>query len=248
MSGLESALYQPVKLFLEGLGFTVKGEVEGCDLVALRGDDPPLIVICELKLRFNLELVLQGVDRAGIGDEVWLAARTSKRGGGREGDARFRQLCRRLGFGMLGVDEGGGVSVHVSPDAPMPRRDKRRRSRLVAEHRRRRGDPATGGGSRQPVMTAYRQQALLCAALLAGGPGRPRDLKASAPDAAKILRRNVYGWFRRAERGWYGLTQGGHEALARWPADGAGDPGPALGLDRHASRQPASDVNDAEGG
>jgi hypothetical protein len=56
---LETALYLPVKRFLEKLGFTVKGEVGGCDLVALSGDDPPIVVIGELKLTFNLELVLQ---------------------------------------------------------------------------------------------------------------------------------------------------------------------------------------------
>jgi hypothetical protein len=33
---LETTLYQPVKNFLEGLGFTVKGEIGGCDLVALK--------------------------------------------------------------------------------------------------------------------------------------------------------------------------------------------------------------------
>jgi hypothetical protein len=53
-------LYQPVKAFLEGLGFVVKGEIGGCDLLALRGDGPPVVVIGELKLTFNLELVLQG--------------------------------------------------------------------------------------------------------------------------------------------------------------------------------------------
>src|SRR5271166_4186093 len=58
--------------FLEGLGFIVKGEVGGCDLVALKGDDPPVVVIGELKLIFNLELVLQGVDRATASDQVWL--------------------------------------------------------------------------------------------------------------------------------------------------------------------------------
>src|SRR5674476_376645 len=58
---LETALYLPVKRFLENLGFTVKGEVGGCDLVALSGDDPPIVVIGELKLSFNLELVLQAV-------------------------------------------------------------------------------------------------------------------------------------------------------------------------------------------
>ena len=58
---VETLLYRPVKTFLEGLGFVVKGEIGGCDLLALRGDDPPVVVIGELKLTFNLELVLQGL-------------------------------------------------------------------------------------------------------------------------------------------------------------------------------------------
>ena len=81
---LETLLYRPVKAFLEGLGFVVKGEVGRCDLLALRGDDPPVVVIGELKLTFNLELVLQGVDRASAWDEVWLATRLSSRGKGRK--------------------------------------------------------------------------------------------------------------------------------------------------------------------
>jgi hypothetical protein len=110
---VETALYLPVKRFLEKLGFTVKGEIGGCDLVALSGDDPVHVVIGELKLSFNLELVLQAVDRAGACDEVWLAARLSANGKGRESDARYRNLCRRLGFGMLGVTQGGHVEVLV---------------------------------------------------------------------------------------------------------------------------------------
>ncbi|RUX56981.1 hypothetical protein EN994_08325, partial [Mesorhizobium sp. M7A.F.Ca.CA.002.09.1.1] len=60
----ETSLYAPVKRFLESLDFVVKGEIDGCDVVALREGEPPVVVICELKLQFNLELVLQGVDRA----------------------------------------------------------------------------------------------------------------------------------------------------------------------------------------
>jgi hypothetical protein len=186
----ETSLYRPVKVFVEWVGFVVKGEVGGCDLVALKGN-APIVVICELKLTFNLELILQGVDRATTSEEVWLAARLSSRGKGRESDARFRNLCRRLGFGLLGVLPNGEVEVLVSPTAPMPRKNPRRRFRLVEEHRRRRGDPAEGGGSRTPIMTAYRQRALACAAALAQGPRRPRDLKASIPDAYKILHGNV---------------------------------------------------------
>jgi hypothetical protein len=214
---LEMSLSRPVKVFLEGLGFVVKGEVGGCDLVALKGDDLPVVVICELKLTFNLELILQGVDRATTSDEVWLAARLSSRGKGRESDARFRNLCRRLGFGLLGVLPNGEVEVLVSPTAPMPRKNPRRRSRLVEEHRRRRGDPTEGGGSRTRIMIAYRQRALACAAALAQGPRRPRDLKASIPDAYKILHGNVNGWFVAVERGVYNLTETGRSALPRWP-------------------------------
>jgi hypothetical protein len=214
---LETSLYSPVKGFLEGLGFTVKGEIGGCDLLALSADFPPIVVICELKLKFNLELVLQGVDRMAASDEVWLAAGMATRGKGREGDARFRNLCRRLGFGLLGISANGQVHVLLSPTALAPRRDPRRRSRLIDEHRRRRGDPAAGGSSRTPIMTAYRQQALSCAAGLTDGPKRPRDLKPGRPNAPRILLHNVYGWFARIDRGIYDLTDAGREALQRWP-------------------------------
>lgn len=214
---LETALYLPVKRFLEKLGFTVKGEIGGCDLVALSGDDPPIVVIGELKLTFNLELVLQAVDRAAAADEVWLAAKMSARGKGREGDARYRNLCRRLGFGMLAVTQIGDVEVIVQPATTAPRRNPKKRSRLVSEHQRRKGDPAMGGSTRAPIMTAYRQQALACAAALSNGPQRVKDLRAGMPDAGKILLHNVYGWFDRAERGIYVLTDAGHAALKRWP-------------------------------
>ncbi|MGJ4996623.1 DUF2161 domain-containing phosphodiesterase [Bradyrhizobium sp. HKCCYLS3077] len=216
---METALYLPVKRFLENLGFLVKGEVGGCDVVGLKGDDPPVVVICELKQAFNLELLLQAVDRAGACDEVWVAANLSARGKGRESDARYRNLCRRLGFGMLAVTSAGQVEVLVPPPTTAPRKNPKKRSRLVIEHQRRKGDPVAGGSTRAPIMTAYRQQALACASALSDGPKRIKDLRADIPDASKILQRNVYGWFDRAERGVYGLTKAGHAALRRWPQD-----------------------------
>ncbi len=116
----ETSLYGPVKRFLEERGFTVKGEIGSCDVVGLAAGEPPVVVISELKLAFNLELVLQGVDRATAGDEIWLAAPLSVRGRGREADPRFRNLCRRLGFGLLGITRTGDVELLVAPTAPMP--------------------------------------------------------------------------------------------------------------------------------
>jgi hypothetical protein len=106
----------------------------------------------------------------------------------------------------------------------MPRTNPKRRSRLVKEHQRRRGDPAVGGGSRAPIMTAYRQQALLCASALAQGLVRPRDMKALTPKAGSILRDNVYGWFERVDKGVYALTSVGQAALLRWPQSLLSDP------------------------
>ncbi|WP_320195345.1 DUF2161 domain-containing phosphodiesterase [Agrobacterium rosae] len=214
---METSLYLPVKAFLETAGYSVKGEVSGCDLVGINGDEPPVVVICELKMTFNLEVILQAVDRAAIADEVWIAAKISAKGRGREADKRYRDLCRRLGIGMLGISDRGDVSIIVASISPMPRTNPKRRSRLVREHQKRRGDPALGGSTRKPVMTAYRQQALGCAAVLVAGPLRVRDVRASVPDAGKILLSNVYGWFERLEKGVYGLTDAGRDALIRWP-------------------------------
>ncbi|WP_119462062.1 DUF2161 family putative PD-(D/E)XK-type phosphodiesterase [Rhodospirillaceae bacterium SYSU D60014] len=125
---------------------------------------------------------------------------------------RLRSPTERL----LSVLRSGRVEILVEPRPWRPRRDPKRRSRLVEEHRRRRGDPVHGGGARRPIMTAYRQQALSCAAALQDGPRRPRDLKPAIPDAPKILLGNVYGWFVRVERGLYALTDEGRAALTRW--------------------------------
>jgi hypothetical protein len=216
---LETTLYPPIKGFLEAAGYVVKGEIGGCDVVGVSEGEPSVLVVCELKLTFNLELILQAVDRATISDEVWIAARVSAKGKGRESDRRFRDLCRRLGIGMLSVADNGTVDVIVSPQSPAPRKNAKRRSRLVAEHKRRKGDPALGGINRSPIMTAYRQQALTCAAALQQGLVRPRDIRPFAPDVANILRGNVYGWFDHADRGVYGLTEAGVEALRRWPQE-----------------------------
>lgn len=237
-NALERGLYLPVKRFLQNLGLDVKGEVCGCDLVALREGEPAAVVICELKLSFNLDLVLQAVDRTAACDEVWLAVRASRRGRGRERDPRVRKLCRLLGFGLIAVTPSGAVEIVVEPGPWRPRRDKKRRSRIVSEHRRRQGDPAVGGSSRSPVMTAYRQQALACAAALRQAPARPRDLKPAMPDAPKILMRNVYGWFVRVERGVYALSESGRAALLRWPTQPGGAPQPSseAGLRRDPHR------------
>jgi hypothetical protein len=203
-----SALYAPVKAFLEEHGFEVKGEVCGCDAVGIRSGEPPILIIGELKLSFTLELVLQAVDRLRSADQLYLAVVASRRG--RDQDTRVVRLCRLLGVGLLAVDVRlGKVTALCEPLPYRPRANLPQRRRLIKEHQRRIGDPATGGSSRKPIMTAYRQRAIACAEAIGPGEVRPRDLKHLAEDAGEILLRNVYGWFYRARPGIYRLSEAG---------------------------------------
>jgi hypothetical protein len=211
----ETALYKPVKAFLEKQGFEVKGEICGCDAVAVRPGEPPKVVVAELKLAFSLELVLQAVDRLRVADEVYLAVVATRRG--RDRDSRAHRLCRLLGVGLLAVSpRSGHVEVLAEPEPYKPRRNTAARKRLVREHTRRIGDPSAGGSTRQPIMTVYRQRALACAEAMKDLPRKPRDMKDLAEDAGAILLRNVYGWFERVRPGLYQLTPDGAAALVRW--------------------------------
>ena len=219
--GRESDLYPPVKAFLEAQGYEVKGEIGGCDALGTRGDEPPVIV--ELKLQFNLALVLQGVDRLSLTDRVYLAVarpRGRRDPGGFVYHRDVRKLCRRLGLGLMTVDTASpAVEVLLDPEPYRPRKKAKRLGRLLGEHARRAGDPTRGGVTRTPIVTAYRQEALRCALLIRDG--QRTNLKALretgvVPNAPSILQRDVYGWFQRVSRATYALTERAARDLTRF--------------------------------
>ncbi len=217
---LETDLYAPVKAFLESQGYEVKGEVNGCDAVAVRGAEPPLIV--ELKTRFSLPLVLQGIERQRLVDNVYLAVppfRSRRSRGAREKEALA--LCRRLGLGLLIVRPGAARKVEplLDPAEYRPRKRKPALARLLREFEARVGDPNTGGASRRKIITAYRQDALRCAGYLGEhGPSKAAIVASATgvPRAGNILLKDYYGWFERpleTPRGVYGLTPKGERAV-----------------------------------
>lgn len=215
----ETDLAAPVVAFLTGQGYAVKSEVGACDLVAVRDGEPPVVV--ELKRRFSLDLLLQGVERLAVSDAVYLAFPAD--GAGVAWKRRRRAVlktCRRLGLGILVLraqPEGGyAVLPELDPGPYRPRPDARRRRRLLREFANRVGDPNTAGSTRVKIVTAYRQDALRLAAALAADGVVPvaalRPLAVSVP-AARLLQQNVYGWFERERRGHYRLSPAGTAAL-----------------------------------
>jgi hypothetical protein len=212
----EIELYQPVKVFLEAQGYAVKAEVAGCDVVATRGDEPPIVI--ELKMRFNLELLLQAADRLSLSGTVYIAIADGPRSGLRGRSKRALKLCRMLGFGVLLVrfsETGiGHVTPVQDPSLYQSRRDPRRAKRLLKEFIERIGDPNTGGVTRTPIVTAYRQTALRLVAQLKTGEATTKQIRAETGigHASAILQRNVYGWFDRTARGVYVLSPKGRQA------------------------------------
>ena len=210
MKQAESDLYAPVKAWLEAHGFTVKGEIRGCDLVAVAAEGE-IVVIAELKLMLSFELVLQAVERLAIADEVWIAVPLTRRG--RDQDRRAHRLCKLLGIGLLTVHpRRGTLDLVTAPSPYRPRPNTQRRSLLLREFQRRRGDPEIGGSASKTRMTAYRQFALDCAMAMLDGEDSTRELRRVVPEATKYLYANLYGWFERIGTGRYRLTPLGPSA------------------------------------
>ena len=225
----ETDLYAPVRDFLAAQGFTVRAEVTRCDVAAQKGDH---VVVVELKLGFTIDLLLQAIRRQRLADLVYVAV---PRPAAAAHEARLREnlpLLRRLELGLLIVDLRTPPRVEVALQ-PVPferRRDAKGRRALMRELALRSGDDNAGGCTRRPLVTAYRENALLVAAVLARhGPLAPKELRAlgTGPKTLPILRNNVYGWFDRIDRGLYRIQPSGTAALATY-ADVVARLSPAL--------------------
>lgn len=216
----ESHLYLPLKRFLESQSYEVKGEVQDCDAMALRGEEEPVIV--ELKLSFNLEVVLQAVDRLSLTSKVYIGIPRQCKSLNRR-QKQILKLLRMLGLGLLVIDSGreaGGVEVLLDPGDYKPRKSKQRQERLLGEFSKRVGDPNLGGtAKRKGLMTAYRQRALAIGRFLQEqGPTRASHIAGALrePKARDIMYRDVYGWFDRVSRGVYQLSPRGRREVPLW--------------------------------
>lgn len=233
----ESDLYLPVKHFLNDLGYSVKAEVKDCDVVATKqasGENSESLLIVELKLKFSLELLLQGVNRQALCDDVYLAigaAQTAKtKKNWRAKEPAYLKLCKKLGLGLMLVQpkeqllksDAGELSqkdqvrILLDPAPYQPRKNSRRRTALLKEFNTRAGDPNLAGVNKTQIITAYRQNTLQCAEQLhLQGPCSIKQLRqlTQVNSLAGIMQKNYYGWFERVARGVYELTDEGQQAV-----------------------------------
>jgi len=211
-------LYEPIKRHFQNLGYVVKGEVGAADVMAVRGNEPAIII--ELKLGFSLTLFHQATERLRISDHVYVAV---VRPEGKFGYKRLKlnqNLCRRLGLGLLTLRvRDQFVELHCMPEQYNPRKSAKKSKQIMKLFERLDGDPNSGGATRHGLVTGYRQDALKCATFLAiSGASRGAVVakETGVESATSLMRNNVYGWFDKVEQGVYALNSTGKKGLTDW--------------------------------
>jgi len=205
----ETDLYNPIKTLMEDQGFTVRGEVKGCDIAAIRDGN---LWIVEMKLSANLTLIYQALERQTATDWVFIAIprpRTAK--------GSFTQLKRLLKKLRLGL-------ITVALDSPtqfaeiilFPEGNATKTTKKSATLRREiagRLTDTTGGSTKAKINTAYRERCIRIACLLEShGPQSAANLKniyGCENDTYSILRSNFYSWYEKVARGQFALSNAG---------------------------------------
>ena len=211
----ETDLFPHIKLWLEEQDYTVRAEVKGCDIAAVK--DGRLVLI-EIKRTINLELIYQIIRRQAADALVYGAIPAP-----RSFDKRWREgvrLLKRLQAGLILVymNDGPRVELLLHPERiPNTRRNTTRA--YLNEMSGRTVDANVGGSPGWDTMTSHREKALAVAvALERFGPSSKHllSLMGASSMTGGILRRNRDGWFRVVSPGIYDLTDKGVEALGKF--------------------------------
>ena len=208
----ETDLFPHIKLWLEEQGYTVRAEVKGCDIAAVKDGR---LVLVEIKRTINLELIYQIIRRQAADALVYGAILAP-----RSFDKRWREgvrLLKRLQAGLILVymDDVPRVELLLHPERiPNARRNTTRA--YLKEMEGRTVEANVGGSPGWNTMTAHREKALAIAVALERFGPSPKHLlclMGASSMTGSILRRNKDGWFKSYTPGVYELTEKGHEAL-----------------------------------
>lgn len=221
---LEVDLYKPIQNHFVRENYDVYGEVNDCDIAAVKDDE---LVIIELKLTLSVDLLIQAAKRQRLTDQVYIAIPRPK---GRLNSKQWTDKChlvKRLELGLIVVSFSGNhanVEILFHPN-PFNRRqsmgkNKRKRIALMKEIEGRSADYNIGGSNKTKIMTAYKENCIQIACYLDHfGSLAPKDLlkMGTGSKTSSILTKNYYGWFERVKRGIYVISDKGKKDIKQYP-------------------------------
>jgi hypothetical protein len=213
----ETELSEPISLWLSKQGYTVSCEVKNCDIVAQKNDD---LVIIELKTRFSLDLVYQAVNRKNLTESIYVAVPVLP---GRKTIPKLKEVKKllfRLEVGLILVrflKTKTRIEIISHPAEYHQRKALKKRNAIIREIDGRYSEFNKGGSTNKDLkVSAYKQQALVCAWLLDkyGNQSPSFIIKSGGGSKTQqILSGNIYGWFDKISRGLYTINPAGIEAL-----------------------------------
>jgi hypothetical protein len=215
----ETELFNAVYHFFNDNGYDVRAEVNKCDVVAIKDDQ---IVIIELKLKLNMELILQLADRLRFTKDVYACIPKKEINLFTKKGKHKMHLLRTLGVGLLGVSQEGDnytIKELLKPQVRDPevlrKRNKRKQNALIKEFQGREKLSNVGGSTRVVINTAYRALATKIANYIDDKEVSTKELREhfNNPKVVQMLQKNYYGWFERVDRGIYKLTEKGLEDI-----------------------------------
>ena len=221
----EVDLYKPVKEYFAQQGYDVHGEVNECDVAAVKDQE---LVLIELKLTLNIDLLVQATKRQRLTNHVYVAIPKPKINFRSKKWKDICHLVRRLELGLIIVSflEDDARAEVVFHPASFDRkknmqRSKKKRNDLLTEMEGRLGDYNVGGSHQTKIMTAYKENCIFIACcLLQAGPLSPKSLRemGTGEKTLTILNKNYYGWFDRIQRGMYMINDTGESELHKFQA------------------------------
>ncbi|MCL2049650.1 MAG: DUF2161 family putative PD-(D/E)XK-type phosphodiesterase [Defluviitaleaceae bacterium] len=216
MDKREATLYEPIKNLLTAQGFTVRGEVNYCDIAAVRGGELWLV---EMKLSANLTLIYQAMERKKITSTVFIAIPRPRNSRSKNFMA-LKKLLKKLEIGLITVALDSPV-LHaeiIALPSPSTSKKENKKAAAVKKEIHGRSFDTLGGTTKTKINTAYRERCIKIACFLEqhkdGLSAKQLRNMGCEHDAWSILSNNNYGWFVKLEKGVYGLTESGREFLA----------------------------------
>ena len=202
----EADMYSPIKDMLASQGFTVRGEVKGCDIAAVKDE---MLWIVEMKLSTNLTLIFQAMERQTATDWVFIAIPRPRRARD-DSYMKLQRLLKKLELGLITVALDSPAKLAEVVLFPMGKADKANKKSASVRREIAGRSADTTGGSRGIVNTAYRERCVRIACLLEAHVNlSAKELVKThgcEGDASSILRQNHYNWYKKTARGRYELS------------------------------------------
>jgi hypothetical protein len=209
----ETQLFEPVRRLLEKNGYTVKAEIQACDIVAFKDDE---ILVVEMKRQFNLKVVYQAMERRTITDKVYIAVPRPKRYSDKN-TRMMRKMLDELGIGLIAVGiEGAPIAEFVAEPKKTKQINPKKKKRIISEADGRNMDMNVGGSTRSKIITAYTEASVLALCHMERFDTlNTRNLKklGYTDKIRNAFRSNAYGWFEKVDVATYAMSEKGILAL-----------------------------------